>query len=552
MRKFTAVLFVSMLCSFATAANATVTPTLVTEVPTPAAIYYPNETNRLIFQFDVTPTGSDTLKAVAMQNVSIAPTSYILDYKLWQDNGNSLFDESFADSLIGSANQNSNNSSIFWSDLNISLSAKTRFYVSIETSSNNVITTSKPITYKIFFEDLNDDGIFDFQNDFGVFMASKQVGPAENAILLSDTITISNSSIDQSNPIGLITSPNNGDLLLGKSFTVTGKTKDQGGGNVQTASLIIDGQAKAIETTNGFATWTYAWENVTAGNHTIALLVTDTNNNTNSAADTVTFTVDNAIFSANHTITRIDKNAAISDGIDHISINVTLKDSSDAPISDKMVTLEWADEKKPDSVQNPATDSFGNVSIVLKSGTPVQTSVKISYQGTVLATYPVSFAYLASQQPLVVGVPANSGDLIKASGQAVYYLGANGKRFVFPDDKTYFTWYPDFSTVKTITDAQLQLVPLGGNVTYRPGTKLVKITTDPKVYAVDAHGGLRWLETEATANAIFGSNWGSLVQDVPDGFFVNYTVGASIKSATDYNLTLVREVASSINIDKAL
>src|SRR3990167_11552322 len=84
------------------------------------------------------------------------------------------------------------------------------------------------------------------------------------------------------------------------------------------------------------------------------------------------------------------------------------------------------------------------------------------------------------------------GDLIKGqSTSSVYYYASNGKRYVFPNEKTYFTWYTDFSTVKTISDAQLGVIAIGGNVTYRPGMKMLKITTDPRTYVVDQGGILR-------------------------------------------------------------
>ena len=51
-----------------------------------------------------------------------------------------------------------------------------------------------------------------------------------------------------------------------------------------------------------------------------------------------------------------------------------------------------------------------------------------------------------------------AGDLIKASQAAVYYYGADGKRYVFPNEKTYKTWYSDFSSVKTITDVELAAI----------------------------------------------------------------------------------------------
>jgi hypothetical protein len=64
----------------------------------------------------------------------------------------------------------------------------------------------------------------------------------------------------------------------------------------------------------------------------------------------------------------------------------------------------------------------------------------------------------------------------------------------------------------------LQAIPLGGNVHYKPGALLVKIQTDPKVYAVGANGNLRWVRSEAIARALYGSNWNKLVDDVPDSF----------------------------------
>ena len=124
----------------------------------------------------------------------------------------------------------------------------------------------------------------------------------------------------------------------------------------------------------------------------------------------------------------------------------------------------------------------------------------------------------------------NAGDLIKASGPAVYFYDNDGKRYVFPNEKTYFSWFSDFSSVKTITDAELAAIMIGGNVTVRPGTKLVKITTDPKVYAVSKCGTLHWIESEAVAKALYGDAWATRVIDVPDSFFVNYSIGSSIST----------------------
>jgi hypothetical protein len=122
-----------------------------------------------------------------------------------------------------------------------------------------------------------------------------------------------------------------------------------------------------------------------------------------------------------------------------------------------------------------------------------------------------------------------SGSLIKSSeSSAVYFCGADAKRYVFPNDKTYFTWYADFSFVQTLSATELAAVPIGGNVTYRPGVKLLKIQSDPKVYVVDRQGTLRWVTSDTLAKAMYGASWAKNVHDLSDAFFVNYKVGDPI------------------------
>jgi hypothetical protein len=134
-----------------------------------------------------------------------------------------------------------------------------------------------------------------------------------------------------------------------------------------------------------------------------------------------------------------------------------------------------------------------------------------------------------------LGSPVNSvincvsGTLIKNKTlPAVYYCGADGKRYVFVNDNTYFSWYLDFSAVQILTDAQMASIPLGGNITYRPGSRMVKIQSDPKVYVVARGGILRWVSTEAKAKDLFGNDWNKMIDDIPDSFFVNYKIGSSI------------------------
>jgi len=158
---------------------------------------------------------------------------------------------------------------------------------------------------------------------------------------------------------------------------------------------------------------------------------------------------------------------------------------------------------------------------------------------------------------LTPALPASAaptpGSLIKRSDNAaVYYYGTDGKRYVFPNEKTYKTWYANFANVQVISATELGNIPIGGNVTYRPGVKLVKVTTDPRTYAVARGGVLRHVTSEALAVALYGAGWASQVEDLPDAFFVNYQVGASIAAAQEYDRSAELAAATSINSDKGL
>ena len=174
--------------------------------------------------------------------------------------------------------------------------------------------------------------------------------------------------------------------------------------------------------------------------------------------------------------------------------------------------------------------------IRLSDGTPIN-----PYLSLLNASHPGSFdPAIAKQTAPTINddkqLPSNgstvcqSNTIVKASTDAVYYCGADGKRYVFPNQKIYLSWYADFSGVIKITDAELANIPLGGNVNYRPGVKMVKIETDPKVYAVDRGGVLRHVTTPEIATSMYGSTWNKMVDDLSDAFFFNYRLGEPITS----------------------
>jgi hypothetical protein len=133
----------------------------------------------------------------------------------------------------------------------------------------------------------------------------------------------------------------------------------------------------------------------------------------------------------------------------------------------------------------------------------------------------------ATQAGDLIKLP-NDGDLETTHDSAVYYVGSDGKRYVFPNSKVYFSWYANFDTVKEVSQSEISSLPIGGNVTYRPGTRLVKIISDPKVYAVEPGGVLRPIGSETVAKALYGNSWNKIIDDVPDAYFVNYTIGDTL------------------------
>ena len=139
-------------------------------------------------------------------------------------------------------------------------------------------------------------------------------------------------------------------------------------------------------------------------------------------------------------------------------------------------------------------------------------------------------------------VENTTGMLIKlADHSSVYMLGSDGKRHAFPGEDIFFSWYANFDDVTEVDADTIASYSLGKNVTMRPGTSLVKITTDPKTYAVEPGGVLRWITSEELAVSLYGDDWNQRVVDVADTFWLNYTVGDDIEAAVHPDGTIIEE-----------
>ncbi|MEA3248927.1 MAG: hypothetical protein U9Q03_01045 [Patescibacteria group bacterium] len=146
------------------------------------------------------------------------------------------------------------------------------------------------------------------------------------------------------------------------------------------------------------------------------------------------------------------------------------------------------------------------------------------------------------------------GDLVKIENDddpstdadlAVYYIDADFRRRAFPNQRIYESWYGDFSGVQEISAEDMAKIRLAGNIRYRPGTRLIKIPSIPKVYAVEPGGVLRWIETEAAAKALFGDDWSQRVDDVSETFFTEYTEGTPLVAPLWPTGTMVRRASDT-------
>jgi hypothetical protein len=85
-----------------------------------------------------------------------------------------------------------------------------------------------------------------------------------------------------------------------------------------------------------------------------------------------------------------------------------------------------------------------------------------------------------------------------------------------------------------VSAERLSAYTLGTNVTYRPGVRMVKFTTEPKTYAVAGGGILRWVSSEQAARSLYGNDWNTKIDDVADVFYTNYHFGTDVASMNDF------------------
>jgi hypothetical protein len=242
----------------------------------------------------------------------------------------------------------------------------------------------------------------------------------------------------------------------------------------------------------------------------------------------------------------VNKTSAKADGSEKITATVTVKMNTGAAAAGKSVVLtsSRAVEDRVNAV-SATTDASGIAIFEITSLFEGVSTLMATVDGySISKTVSIQFVkptVIPTEEPKVELVALKVGDLIKSDASAVvYYYGADGKRHSVVNQSIFFSYYTDFSSVKTVPVDQMAGIGLGGNAKVRPGTWLIKIQTDPKVYAVEPDGIIRWIETEAVANALYGTTWNKKIIDISSAYFFDYTKGTSIDTSVHPNAALIQ------------
>jgi len=118
-----------------------------------------------------------------------------------------------------------------------------------------------------------------------------------------------------------------------------------------------------------------------------------------------------------------------------------------------------------------------------------------------------------------------NGSFIKTNNiSTVYFISKDNTKHSYPSEAIWYSYFgKDFSFVDNKEDIDFSMYKLGKNVLFKKGT-LFKIPSVPKVYLVANDNGLiHWIKTEKTARRLFGTTWNTLVFDLDESLFSDYT-----------------------------
>jgi hypothetical protein len=142
-----------------------------------------------------------------------------------------------------------------------------------------------------------------------------------------------------------------------------------------------------------------------------------------------------------------------------------------------------------------------------------------------------------AEEGSLIKISCGSSSSVSDPCRAVYYYGEDGKRHAFPNEGTFYSWYNDFDDVIEVSSDFMSSISLGENVTYRPGSVLLKFESSNAVYAIEEPRTLRHYETWSLLEGDYGDDAADYIVVLPDSLYASYEKGSDIDSSSDYNRT---------------
>jgi hypothetical protein len=255
--------------------------------------------------------------------------------------------------------------------------------------------------------------------------------------------------------------------------------------------------------------------------------------------------------SATKSVVTISATTAPADNTTTRTVTVTARNSGSIAVVGKTVTLTTSCPGITMQPTDATTNSAGQTSFIVKGSIEgncqfAATADRIPLAQTVSLTFGSFHTCPIIAAGSLVKLP-DDHDASTEADTAVYYIGIDCKRHAFPNARVYESWYSSFGNIATVSATQLASIPLGKNVTYKPGVRLVKFLSLSKVYAVAADGKLRWVPSEAIAQTGYGATWNTNVDDISDAFYGDYLFGDDLTTTGDITAELQQSTGATID-----
>jgi len=488
--------------------------------------FYPQTFDNLVLDFKIIPADDDILESLVIKNKGTALyLSEIEKIVLHADNGNNVFDNYAIDKEIAEASYDYTNLVWFFNDLDELIPAEGKnFYVTVKTKRNG--TNNKSFQFSIpAYLDSNDNGQYDI-GDTGVFLNSGVELPTEQ-LFNQKAVAYRSTTVDIYKPVTVMTNLEDGQVIKDESFTIVGQSRDQGGSYPEFLQVCINDDCQSVNNfASYFSSWEYEWNNIVEGEYLIYTKTRDFNNNTEQTEPiSVQVEVEKHISVENSSVF-LDKTSALADGIEAITVLVTLKDVNDDVLANKTVYLSEVANGLGLIGAEKITNQNGQVEFYVRSDEAGDFELLVTAEDGINIKQGIFIEFTPVDTDIV---DYTTGRWVKlADSSAIYYLDEEEVRHAYPTQAVWQSyWADDFSFVETISGLEMASYNLGRNVPFKAGT-LIKIPSVPKVYQVEQDAVIRWITTEEVAENLHGQNWASLVQDLPVSFFTDYTVGADI------------------------